>query len=339
MTGPSGAETKADERGGHSSNEGPPRIVVLDGHVANPGDLSWSGLEALGSLTVFERTRPEDVAELLRDASVAVTNKTVLPRAVFAACPALRFVSVLATGTNVVDLEAARDHDVVVSNVPAYSTASAAQHTIALLLALALRVEEHSASVHAGDWTRSPDFSYWTSPLVELSGLTLGIVGFGAIGERVAAIAQALGMNVIVHTRTERAAPAVRFVDKHTLLEESDVVSLHCPLTPETRNFIDEAALARMKPSAFLLNASRGPVVDEHALARALTSGRIAGAAVDVLDQEPPRADCPLLGLPRCIITPHIAWATHAARSRLLAQTTENVRAFLAGAPVNVCRP
>ncbi len=317
----------------------PPKILVLDGYVANPGDLSWSELEALGQVTVFDRTEAQDVAERLRGAAIAVTNKTLLPREVFAACPELRLVSVLATGTNVVDLQAAADHGVLVSNVPSYSTASTAQHTIALLLELAVRVGDHSAGVHAGRWTQSPDFSYWDSPLVELDGLTLGIVGFGAIGQRVATIAQALGMKVLAHSRAERQFSDVRFVDKATLLRESDAVSLHCPLTPETRHFIDRAALSLMKPSAFLLNASRGPVVDDVALAAALNEGRIAGAALDVLREEPPPASCPLLGAKNCIITPHIAWATRAARKRLLAQTVENVRAFLAGTPINVCRP
>ncbi len=317
----------------------PIKITVLDGYVANPGDLSWGPLEALGQLTVFERTDAEHVAARLAGVTIAVTNKTLVPREVFAACPELRMVSVLATGTNVVDLKAASDFGVVVSNVPAYSTASTAQHTIALLLELAVHVGDHSLGVHAGRWTQSRDFSYWDSPLVELDGLTLGVVGFGAIGQRVATIAQALGMNVLAHSRTERPFPGVRFVDKPTLLRESDVVTLHCPLTPETHHFIDAAALALMKPSAFLLNPSRGPVVDDVALAAALAQGRIAGAAVDVLREEPPPASCPLLGVKNCIITPHIAWATRSARARLLSQTTENVRAFLAGAPVNVCRP
>jgi glycerate dehydrogenase len=316
-----------------------PKILVLDGYVANPGDLSWTELETLGQLTVFDRTEPQDVAERLRGSAIAVTNKTLLPRQVFAACPELRFVSVLATGTNVVDLQAASDHGVLVSNVPAYSTASTAQHTIALLLELAAHVGAHSAGVHAGRWTEARDFSYWDSPLVELDGLTLGVVGFGAIGQRVATIAQALGMKVLVHSRTERDFPNVRFVDKQTLLRESDVVSLHCPLTPDTHHFIDGAALSLMKPSAFLLNASRGPVVDDQALASALNGDRIAGAALDVLREEPPPATCPLLGAKNCVITPHIAWATRAARARLLKQTVENVRAFLAGTPINVCRP
>ncbi len=315
------------------------KIIVLDGHVANPGDLSWDGLAALGTLEVFARSEPEVVVSRLRGVRVAVTNKTVLSRDVFEACPDLRMVSVLATGTNVVDLAAAKAANIVVSNVPAYSTASTAQHTIALLLELALHVGAHSAGVREGRWSRSVDFAYWQAPLTELAGKTLGIVGYGAIGQRVATIARALGMHVTAHSRTPRPNADVPFVDKHTLLTESDVVSLHCPLTPQTRHFIDGEALGLMKRSAFLINASRGPVVDEQALAVALEEGNIAGAAVDVLSEEPPPAQSPLLTAPNCIITPHIAWATLEARARLLEQTTQNVKAFLEGRPINVCLP
>lgn len=314
-------------------------ILVLDGHVANPGDLSWNPLGALGQLEVFARSEPDVVVQRLQGVHVAVTNKTVLSKDVFEACPDLRMVSVLATGTNVVDLSAARDNGIVVSNVPAYSTASTAQHTIALLLELALHVGAHSAGVREGRWTRSVDFAYWQFPLTELAGKTLGIIGYGAIGQRVATVARALGMHVIAHSRTAKPDADVRFVDKRALLIESDVVSLHCPLTPQTRHFIDGEALGLMKRSAFLINCSRGPVIDEQALAVALEEGNLAGAAVDVLTEEPPPAQSPLLTAPNCIITPHIAWATLEARARLLEQTTQNVKAFLEGRPINVCLP
>lgn len=316
-----------------------PKIVLLDAECANPGDLSWAGLEALGDLVVHDVTEPEDVIARASGAQVVVTNKTVLGSSHFAALPELGCVSVLATGVNVVDLAAAARHGVTVTNVPAYSTPSAAQHTIALLLELTQRVGEHARGVRDGRWSRSRHFSYWDGDLVELEGLTLGLVGFGAIGRRVAHIAQALGMQVLVHTRTPAPDGHARFVDKETLFRTSDVISLHCPLTEATRRFVDDAALAWMKPSAFLINTSRGPVVDEAALARALTEGRIAGAALDVLSQEPPPPDHPLLTAPRCVITPHIAWATRAARARLIETTVANVRAFLDGRPINVCAP
>lgn len=317
-----------------------PRIVILDAECANPGDLSWDGLRDLGELVVYDVTAPHEVVERCAGATVAITNKTVLDRRAFEALPELRFVSVLATGVNVIDLNAATEHGVVVSNVPAYSTASTAQHTIALLLELAHHVGDHARGVREGRWSRSRHFSYWDYPLVELDGLTLGLVGFGAIARQVARIGQALGMQVLVHTRTPDAtARNVRFVDNDTLFRESDVVSLHCPLTEQTRGLVDDATLRSMKPSAFLINTSRGPVVDEAALLRALEQGTIAGAALDVLSKEPPPPDHPLLQAPNCIITPHIAWATHASRKRLLEATVRNVKAFLEGCPIHVCRP
>ena len=316
-----------------------PRLVLLDAERANPGDLSWDGLAALGELEVYDRSPDHAVVKRCRGATVAITNKTLLRRASLEALPELGLVSVLATGVNVVDLEAAHALGITVSNVPNYSTPSTAQHTIALLLELCHHVGEHSRGAREGRWSRAQDFSYWDYPLHELDGLTLGLVGFGAIARRVAAIAQALGMQVIVLRRTPREEPGVRVVDKETLFRESDVVSLHCPLTAETQHLVDERALAWMKPSAFLINTSRGQVIDEPALARALRADVIAGAALDVLSQEPPPPDHPLLHAPRCIITPHIAWATRAARSRVIAATVQNVSAFLAGAPTNVCTP
>lgn len=320
------------------SQENRPRIVILDAECANPGDLSWEGLRALGELVVYDVTPESEVTSRAAGATVAITNKTILSRTTFEALPELRFVSVLATGVNVVDLAAARDHGVLVSNVPGYSAPSAAQHTIALLLELTTRVGEHARGVREGRWARSRNFSYWDGELIELEGRTLGLVGYGAIARRVATIARALGMDILVHTRSPGQDGDVRFVDKETLFRASDVVSLHCPLTDQTRHFVDAQALAWMKPTAFLLNTSRGPVVDERALAEALHSGRIAGAALDVLSTEPPPPDHPLVNAPRCWITPHIAWATRAARARLIDATVENVRAFLEGRPVNVCQ-
>ncbi len=313
-------------------------IVVLDGHTLNPGDLSWAPLETLGHLEVHPRTPPADVVPRAAGAEIVLTNKTVLDAAALAALPRLRYLGVLATGYNVVDLEAARARGVPVTNVPGYSTPSVAQLTFALLLELTHHVGAHSQGVRAGRWSRSPDFCYWETPLVELAGRTFGIIGFGQVGRAVARLAAAFEMRVLVHTRTPPAStPAeVRLTDLDTLLRESDVVSLHCPLTPETRHLINRERLALLKPGAFLLNTGRGPLVDEAALADALNTGRLAGAGLDVLSIEPPPPDHPLLSARNCVITPHLGWATRAARERLLQQAAENVRAFLAGRPVNV---
>ncbi len=315
------------------------KIAVLDGHALNPGDLSWDELRALGECVVYPRTPPEQVMERAAGAEAVLTNKTVLTRAHLEALPDLRYVGVLATGYNVVDVDAARARGIAVTNVPGYGTPSVAQMTMALLLELTLHVGAHAQSVREGQWSRSPDFAYWNTPLTELSGLTLGIVGFGDIGQAVARLAQAFGMTVLAHRRPRSGVPddlrAVRFVERESLLRESDVVSLHCPLTPETAHLIDAASLALMRPSAFLLNTSRGGLVDAPALAEALTQGRLAGAALDVLETEPPPADNPLLRAPNCLITPHIAWATRAARERLLRAVTDNLRAFQQGEPRN----
>jgi glycerate dehydrogenase len=313
------------------------RIVVLDGHTANPGDLDWRELAALGECTVHARTPRELTVARAADAPLVLTNKVVLDAAVLAALPALRYVGVLATGYNVVDLPAADARGIVVTNIPAYSTASVVQLTFGLLLELTLGVGHHARAVHEGRWAASPDFAFYDWPLVELDGLTLGIVGFGRIGQAVARVAQALGMSVQAHVRSPRPAPdGVRFVDLDTLFATSDVVSCHCPLTPETAGLVNAERLARMKPSAYLLNTSRGPVVNESDLAAALNAGRLAGAGVDVLSTEPPAADNPLLTARNCVITPHVAWATQAARRRLMAIAAANVRAFLAGVPTNV---
>lgn len=330
---------------GHALSPSPgaalPRIVVLDADPAlGSGSIApVSGLERLadlGELTAYETTPPDQTVERLGGASIAITNKVPLGAAEFDRLPDLRFVSVLATGVNVVDLGAARAHGIQVSNVPLYSTASTAQHTVALLLELTSHVGLHAAHVREGGWSRSAAFSYFVQPLVELEGLTLGVVGYGAIGQRVASICHALGMRVLIHTRTPRPDAPFPSVDKETLLSQSDVLTLHCPLTGHTRHFVDATALGLMKPSALLVNCARGPIVDEVALADALHRGRLGGAALDVLSREPPPPDHPLLHAPRCLITPHIAWASVAARERLARATVENVAAYLAGRPQNL---
>lgn len=309
------------------------RIVVLDGYALNPGDLSWAPLEALGELEVHPRTPPGQVVARAAGAPFVLTNKTPLGLAEFGALPELRYVGVLATGTNVVDVAAAASRGIAVTNVPGYSTPSVAQMTFALLLELTHAVGDHARGVRAGRWCVSPDFSYWESPLVELAGLTFGIVGFGAIGRAVAGVAEAFGMRVVAHTRapSPEPAPGIRFVGLDDLFRESDVVSLHCPLTEETRGLVDARRLALMKPTAYLLNTARGPLVDERALADALGAGCLAGVGLDVLCAEPPRPGNPLLTTPRCLITPHIGWATKAARRRLLGEAAENLRAFVEG--------
>lgn len=315
------------------------KIVVLDGYTLNPGDNPWDELARLGELTVYDRTPEDRVVERAGDAEIVLTNKTRITAAALEHLPRLRFIGVLATGYNVVDVEAARRREIPVCNVPEYGTDSVAQHALALLLELCQRVGEHDRAVKAGEWTHSPDFCFWKAPPVELEGLTLGIVGFGRIGQRVGELAHAFGMAVLATGGTRRLVPAYRpfaWVALPELFERADAVTLHCPLTNETERFVDRALLRRMKPSAYLLNAARGQLIDEAALAAALQAGEIAGAAVDVVSLEPIGADNPLLTAPNCIITPHMAWGSLAARRRLMAETVRNVRAFLAGKAVNV---
>jgi glycerate dehydrogenase len=312
-------------------------IVILDGFTTNPGDVSWAPVEACGRLTVFDRTEPGEIAARAAAAEVVLTNKTVLGRAEIAALPLVKCIGVLATGTNVVDLAAARERGVPVCNVPEYSTPSVVQATFALLLELTNRVGHHDATVRAGRWSACADFCYWDGDLVELAGRTLGIVGYGRIGRGVADVGRALGMRTLFHRRAASADPEC--VDLDRLFRESDVVSLHCPLTPETRALVDARRLGLMKPTAYLLNTARGPLVDEAALAAALDAGRIAGAGLDVLAVEPPPATNPLLHARNCVITPHVAWATRAARRRLIETTAANIRAFAAGRPQNVVNP
>lgn len=318
------------------------KIVILDGDPAlgsGPeavGKIDAGALRDIGELTVFDRTGADEIVARAKDADIILTNKVKLDGDVFRLLPRLKLVSVLATGVNVVDLNAASKHGVTVCNIPGYSTASTAQHAFALLLELTNQVGLHSGEVTRGEWSRSPAFSFFRTPLLELEGLTLGIVGFGAIGRRVAEIGLAFGMKLQAHTRSVQQAHHVSFVSKNELLRTSDVITLHCPLNEDTRHWIDEAALAAMKPSALLLNVSRGPVIDESALLAALSRGQIKGAAIDVLDEEPARVGHPLCASPRCLVTPHIAWASTKARERLLELTAQNIRAFAAGEPVNV---
>ncbi|MFA6563938.1 MAG: D-2-hydroxyacid dehydrogenase [Verrucomicrobiia bacterium] len=313
------------------------KIVALDGYTLNPGDLDWEQFKALGDFETHDRTPQAQTVERARDAEVVLTNKTVLDRAVIAALPRLRYIGVLATGYNVVDIKAARERGIPVCNVPEYGTANVAQAAFALLLELTNRTGHHAQTVREGRWTAATDFCYWDFPLVELHGLTLGIVGYGRIGQAVGRIGRAFGMKVLVldASATRISGAEARFVDLDTLFRESDVVSLHCPLTPETKELINAARLAQMKPTAFLINTARGGLVNEAALAAALNHGRLAGAGLDVLSIEPPPADNPLLRA-NCIITPHIAWATRDARARLMQVAADNLRAWLQGRPQNV---
>jgi len=313
------------------------KIVVLDGYTLNPGDLSWDALKALGEVTLFDRTPPAEVATRCADAEVIVTNKALVPREVIAALPKLRFIAVTATGFNIVDAAAAKERGIPVSNVPLYGTRAVAQFTIALLLELCHRVGAHADSVRAGDWVKSADWCYARFPLLELDGLTFGVVGWGRIGQATADIARAMGMKIIAASRSPKPPQdGVEFVPVDEVFRRADVVSLHCPLTPDTKNLVNAERLALMKPTALLLNTSRGPLLDEAAVAAALNSGRLAAAGLDVLSTEPPKADNPLLSAKNCLITPHQAWAAQAARARLMETTVANVRAFLAGKPENV---
>jgi glycerate dehydrogenase len=314
------------------------KIVVLDGYTLNPGDLSWKDLEALGQCTVYERTGPEEVLSRAERAEIILTNKTVLSSDVIEKLPALKYIGVLATGYNIVDVETASERGIMVTNVPAYGTQSVAQLVFAHLLNLTHQVGHHAETVRSGRWTANPDFCYWDTPLIELAGLTMGIIGFGRIGQTTAKLALAFGMKVVAYdiARPASITEGCEFVGLEDVFRKSDVISLHCPLTAQTEAIVNKDRLTLMKKTAFLINTSRGPLVDEQALADALNSGRIAGAGLDVLSSEPPEKDNPLLKAKNCFITPHIAWATRSARQRLLKVVIDNVAAFLAGKPQNV---
>lgn len=314
------------------------KIVVLDGYTLNPGDLEWTELEKLGELTLYDRTDAESVVERSRDAGALIVNKQKLSRDTLTRLPGLKYIGVSATGVNNVDLTAARELGISVTNVSGYSTHSVAQHTFGLILSLTNRIESHSQSVFRGDWASSEDWSYKVSPLTELHGKTLGLIGLGSIGEAVAHIALSFGMKVIAYRKniSKGFPPGIEAVSLEELFRESDIVSLHCPLTPETEGIINAESIDLMKKSACLINTGRGPLIVEQDLAEALHRGRLAGAGLDVLSDEPPKADNPLLKAPNCIITPHIAWATFEARKRLMSKVAENLRAFLEGRPENL---
>jgi glycerate dehydrogenase len=312
------------------------RIIILDGYTLNPGDLSWADLQKLGDCTIYDRTPEVQVVDRAKDAEILLTNKIPFSRERIAQLPRLKYIGVSATGYNIVDVAAARQRGIVVTNVPGYASQSVTQSVFAHLLNLTLHVAQHGQSVSAGKWSKCDDFCYWDYPLIELAGLVMGIVGLGQIGRSVAKAADAFGMKVIACDDAAVTPPeGVQMVLLEELFRQCDVLSLHCPLTPETANLINAQRLSWMKPTAFLINTSRGPLVDERALAEALDAGRLAGAGLDVLSVEPPPGDHPLLKAKNCCVTPHIAWATVAARKRLLDEVVENVRGFLAGTPRN----
>ena len=317
------------------------KLVVLDGYTENPGDLSWAELAALGELTVYDRTSYTEsplIAERIGDAEIVVMNKTPISRATIDACPNIRLIAVLATGYNVVDYNYAREKGIPVVNVPTYGTASVSQFSIALLLEICHHIGHHSASVHAGNWTSNPDWCYWDYPLIELEGKTIGIIGFGRIGQAEGRIARAMGMHVLAYdVYPNDAGRAIgAYVDLDTLLAQADVVSLHCNLTPENTGLINKENIAKMKDGAILINNARGQLIVEQDVADALNSGKLAAAGLDVVYTEPIRPDNPLLTAKNCIITPHISWAPKESRQRIMDATAENIRAFLAGTPQNV---
>jgi glycerate dehydrogenase len=313
------------------------RIVILDGYSANPGDLSWKELEQMGEVTVYDRTSPSETVQRAADADIVLTNKVVLDREKIAQLPRLKYIGVLATGYNVVDIEAAHERGIIVTNVPAYSTESVAQMVFAHLLTVTNRTEHYAIQNRSGRWTANPDFCYWDFPLMELAGKTFGIVGLGNIGRRVAEIALAFGMKVKATTSKsqEQLSAGIEKADLQALLSSADVLSLHCPLAANTRHLINTDTLRLMKPSAILINTGRGPLIDDQAVANALQEGRLGAFCADVLTTEPPSSDNPLLSQPNAFITPHIAWATTEARSRLLQIAIANVRAFASGKPQN----
>lgn len=315
------------------------KIVVLDGYTLNPGDLSWEGFNALGDVVIYDRTPADQTVKRIGDADIVITNKTAINQQVLDACSTVKYIGVLATGYNVVDVEAAKKKGIPVTNIPAYGTRAVAQFAIALLLEVCHHIGEHSQTVRAGDWSKSIDFCYWNHPLIELAGKTIGIIGFGRIGQQTAAIAQALGMKVLAnanHRKAELESETLQYADLDELLAKSDIISLHCPLFESTKGIINKHSINKMKDGVIIINTSRGPLIVEEDLADALNSGKVYAAAVDVVSVEPIPADNPLLHAKNCIITPHIAWAPREARSRLLNIAVNNLRSFLDGSPVNV---
>ena len=314
------------------------KIVILDAYTSNPGDLSWDKFEALGDFTAYDYTAPEQTAERMADADAVITNKTVITREAIEGAKNLKYIGVLATGFNIVDVECAKEKNIPVCNVPTYSTAAVAQLTFALITEIYNQTGVHSAAVHAGEWTKSRDFSFCKTPLICLENKTIGIIGFGKIGSAVAKLAEAYGMNILCYVPRAKPQPEIenfRFVSLDELLESSDIVSLHCPLTPETKGMVNEEFIGKMKKSAVLINTSRGAAIDEKALADALKEGRLYAAGVDVLSTEPPKADNPLLSCENCFITPHIAWAGFETRVKLIDIVYENLKSFIDGKVIN----
>lgn len=322
-----------------------PKIVILDGHTENPGDLSWSGFEALGELTVYDRTPLNDIGEIVRrigTADIVITNKTPISAAVLNRCPQICYIGLLATGYNVVDIDAARSRGIPVVNIPSYGTVAVSQFVFALLLEICHHVAHHSNAVHAGRWTNGEDFCFWDYPLIELAGKTMGIIGFGRIGQQTARLAQAFGMSVLAYDTFRNPAlenEDCRYVELPELYAQSDVIVLHCPLFETTRGMINKQSLALMKRGVILINNSRGPLIVEADLAAALHSGHVYAAGLDVVSVEPIQSDNPLLGAPNCLITPHISWAPKESRQRLMDMAVANLRAFLDGQPINVVNP
>lgn len=315
------------------------KIVVLDGYTLNPGDLTWDGLKKIGDVTVYDRTPEDKILERVKDAEIVFTNKTPLTKETFAANPQIKFVGVLATGYNVVDVDGAKEHGVMVSNIPTYGTTAVAQMATALLLEMCHHVWDHSEAVLAGDWTNNKDWTFWNYPLIELAGKNLGLIGFGRIGQNFAKIAEALGMNILAYDEypnKDLESETTRYVELDELLEQSDVISLHCPLFESTEGIINKDSIAKMKDSVMIINTSRGPLIVEEDLADALNNGKVAGAALDVLSVEPPQMDNPLMTAKNCIITPHIAWAPKESRGRLMDIAVDNLEKFLAGMPQNI---
>lgn len=315
------------------------KIVILDGYTENPGDLSWDGFRRFGEVTVYDRTPAEQTVERIGDADIVYTNKTSITKEVLEQCPGIRYIGTLATGYNVVDVETAAKRGIPVCNVPGYGTAAVAQFTIGLLLELCHRIGAHSDSVKAGQWSACPDFCYWNFPQMELAGKTMGIVGFGSIGREVGRLAQAFGMEVLAYSRTKRPeleTEHCRFVTLEELFERSDVISLHCPLFPETEGMINRSAIEKMKDGVLLLNTARGQLIVEEDLRAALDRGKVGGAALDVVAKEPISPDNPLLGAENIILTPHIAWAPKESRQRLMDIAVGNLKAFVDGKAVNV---
>ncbi len=315
------------------------KIVVLDGYTLNPGDISWEGLEAFGEVTVYDRTKAEEVVARIGDAEVVYTNKTPITKETLDACGNVKFIGVLATGYNIVDIEAAKAKGIPVCNIPTYGTAAVSQFAIALLLELCHHVGEHSDAVKAGEWTNNPDWCFWKYPLVELAGKTMGIIGFGRIGQDTGKIAQALGMKVLAYDAYQNPAlesETCHYADLDTLLAQSDVISLHCPLFPSTEGIINKDSIAKMKDGVMIINDSRGPLIVEEDLRDALNSGKVAGAALDVVSTEPIKKDNPLLDAKNVILTPHIAWAPKESRQRLMDIAVANLKAYVDGEPQNV---